>query len=148
MSKSGRLIENDQIGALLHSAKVVAVLGIKADVHRHQPGYFVPEAVQSAGYRVIPVPVYYPEVTTILGQPVFRSVAAIGEPIHIVDVFRRAQDLPAHVDDILAAKPGCVWLQTGIRDAAFTKRMLEAGIDVVEDRCLMVEVKKWGGPRA
>ncbi len=143
MSKSGRLIERDeQIGALLQSAKVVAVLGIKTEAAHDQPAFYVPQAVQSAGYRVIPVPVYYPEATKILGQPVFRSVAAIGEAIDIVDVFRRAKDLAAHADDIIAAKPGCVWLQTGIRDAAFTKRMLDAGIDVVEDRCLMVEVKK------
>ena len=143
MSKTGRLIETDeQIGALLHSAKVVAVLGIKTEEAHDQPAFYVPQTVQSAGYRVVPVPVYYPEATKILGQPVFRSVAAIGEPIDIVDVFRRPKDLAAHADDILAAKPRCVWLQTGIRDAAFTKRMLEAGIDVVEDRCLMVEVRK------
>jgi uncharacterized protein len=150
MSKPGQLIASDeQIGALLHSAKVVAVLGIKTDAAGDQPAYYVPEAVQGAGYKVIPVPVYYPEATKILGQPVFRSVLAIGEPIDIVDVFRRAKDLAAHVDDLLAAKPGCVWLQSGIRDAGFTKRMLEAGIDVVEDRCMMVEVKKHGPrPRA
>jgi uncharacterized protein len=149
MSKTGRLIEKeDQIGALLHASKVVAVLGIKTEEAQGQPAFYVPQAVQSAGYRVIPVPVYYPEATKILGQPVFRTVAAIGEPLDIVDVFRRAKDLAAHVDDILAAKPKCVWLQSGIRDAAFTKRMLEAGIDVVEDRCLMVEVRKWGGPKS
>lgn len=147
MSRAGRRIEDEQIGALLHSARVIAVLGIKTEEARDQPAFYVPQAVQSAGYRVIPVPVYYPDAKKILGQPVFRSVAAIGERIDIVDVFRRPRDLAAHLDDIVAAKPGCVWLQSGIRDAVFTKRLLEAGIDVVEDRCLMVEVRKHG-PRA
>jgi hypothetical protein len=99
----------------------------------------VPKYLADAGFDVVPVPVYYPEATTILGQPVFRSVAAIDPPVDMVNVFRRSKDLAAHLEDILAAKPKSVWLQQGIKDAAFAERLGKAGIKVVQDRCLMVE---------
>ena len=92
-----------------------------------------------AGYDVIPVPTYYPEVTQIFGRPVFRTLAAIGRPIDMVNVFRRPQDIPPHVDDILAAKPKYVWFQLGIRNDEAAQKLAEAGIKVVQDHCLMVE---------
>jgi predicted CoA-binding protein len=95
--------------------------------------------MDAAGYDVIPVPVYYPEVTEILGKPVFRTLAAIGRPIDMVNVFRKPSDIPAHVDDILAAKPKSVWFQLGIRNDDAAQTLAEAGIKVVQDRCLMVE---------
>jgi hypothetical protein len=64
-------------------------------------------------------------------------------PIDVVDVFRRPQDLPAHLDDILAAKPAAVWLQSGIRNDAFAGELARAGIAVVQDRCLMVEHRRF-----
>jgi predicted CoA-binding protein len=91
------------------------------------------------GFEIIPVPVYYPEVTEIMGRPVFRTLAAIGRPIDMVNVFRRPGDIPPHVDDILAAKPKSVWFQLGIRNDEAAQRLAEAGIKVVQDRCLMVE---------
>src|SRR5690606_38910346 len=108
-----------------------AVLGIKTEAQADQPAHYVPQAAQRAGYAIFPVPVYYPEATEILGRPVTRSVAAIGEPVDLVDVFRRPRDLAAHLDDLLAARPRAVWLQSGIRDDAFAARLVEAGIDVV-----------------
>src|SRR5258706_10436151 len=103
-----------------------------------------------AGYDIIPVPVYYPDVTEILGKPVFRKLADIGRPIDMVNVFRRPKDIPPHVDDILAAKPKSVWFQLGIRNDEAAQRLAEAGIKVVQDRCLMVEegrVRRDGGGR-
>ena len=93
-----------------------------------------------AGFDVVPVPVYYPEVTEILGEPVLRSVAAIAGPVDMVNVFRRPSDIPAHVDDILAKAPKCVWFQQGIRHEEAAERFARAGIDVVQDRCLLVEL--------
>ncbi len=93
----------------------------------------------AAGYDVIPVPVYSPDVTEILGKPVFRKLADIGRPIDMVNVFRRPADIPPHLDDILAAKPKSVWFQLGIRNDEAAQRLAEAGIKVVQDRCLMVE---------
>jgi predicted CoA-binding protein len=134
----------DQIRGLLVRAKRIAVLGIKTEAQSFQPAFYVPEYVQSEGYEIIPVPVYYPDVTTILGQPVYRRVADIPVDIDIVNVFRRSHDVPAHVDDILAKRPKAVWMQSGIRHEGAAERLARAGIDVVQDRCLMVEVRRLG----
>lgn len=83
------LIDTDAgITTLLERVRTVAVLGIKTR-EAGGPAYFVPEYVQAAGLRVIPVPVYFPEVTEILGERVHRSVSGIGEPVDLVNVFRR-----------------------------------------------------------
>jgi predicted CoA-binding protein len=127
------------IADLIASTKTIAVLGIKPESHSGQAAFYVPAHMAAAGYEVIPVPVYYPEVTEILGQPVFRKLADIGRPIDMVNVFRRPGDIPPHVDDILAAKPKSVWFQLGIRNDEAAQQLAEAGIKVVQDRCLMVE---------
>lgn len=138
------LIETEEgITALLDRVRTVAVLGIKTR-EANGPAYFVPEYAQAAGLRIIPVPVYFPEVTEILGERVHRSVAGIGEPVDLVNVFRRPQDIPPHLDDILAARPRAVWFQSGIRHDDAARRLAEAGIDVVQDRCLMVELQMRG----
>ena len=119
--------------------KTIAVLGIKPESHADQAAFYVPAHMAGAGFDVIPVPVYYPEVTEILGKPVFRKLADIGRPIDMVNVFRRPADIPPHIDDILAAKPKSVWFQLGIRNDEAAQTLAEAGIKVVQDRCLMVE---------
>ena len=133
----------DEISSLLVRVRSVAVLGIKT-ADADAPAHFVPAYAQRAGLRVIPVPVFYPELTELLGEPVYRSLAAIGERVDLVNVFRRPQDIPAHVDDILAARPGAVWLQSGIRHDAVAERLARAGIDVVQDKCLMIELQERG----
>jgi predicted CoA-binding protein len=130
---------NEGIDALLRDTKTIAVLGIKPESHAGQAGHYVPAHMAQAGYEIIPVPVYYPEVTEILGVPVVRTLAAIGRPIDMVNVFRKPSDIPAHIDDILAAKPKSVWFQLGIRNDEAAQKLAEAGIKVVQDRCLMVE---------
>lgn len=132
---------NDDAGIddLLRHTRTIAVLGIKPESHAGQAGYYVPAHMAAAGYEIIPVPVYYPEVTAILGKPVFRKLADVGRPIDMVNVFRKPGDIPPHVDDILAAKPKSVWFQLGIRNDEAAQRLAEAGIKVVQDRCLMVE---------
>ena len=137
--KKNILTDSDEIADFLATVKNVAVLGIKPETHSGQPSHYVAAALARAGLRIIPVPVYFPEITQILGQKVFRRVSDIGEPIDIVDVFRRAVDIPPHVDDILAAKPKMVWFQSGIRNDEAARRFAEAGIKVVQDQCLMVE---------
>ena len=133
----------DEISSLLARVRSVAVLGIKT-ADAGAPAHFVPAYAQRAGLRVIPVPVFYPEVTELLGEPVFRSLAAIGERVDLVTVFRRPKDIPAHVDDILAARPGAVWLQSGIRHDEVAERLARAGVDVVQDKCLMIELQERG----
>ena len=100
-----------QIRALLENTHRIAVLGIKPDAQ--QPAYYVPEYAQQAGYEIVPVPVYYPELTEMLGQKVYRKLADIPGEIDMVNVFRRPNDIPPHVDDIIAKKPKSVWFQLG-----------------------------------
>ncbi|HET9010549.1 MAG TPA: CoA-binding protein [Gemmatimonadaceae bacterium] len=139
-----RLIDDDAgIARLLQRTRRIAVLGIKT-ADTNQPAYYVPLYAQKAGYEIVPVPVYYPEVVEILGQPVHRTVAAISPPVDMVNVFRRPRDIPAHVDDIIAAKPASVWFQLGIRNAEAAERLARAGIEVVQDRCLLVELQNIG----
>lgn len=135
--------DRDGIQRVLRETQRIAVLGIKTP-ETQQPAYYVAEYAQRAGYDVVPVPVYYPDVTEILGRPVYRTVAAIPEPVDMVNVFRRAERIPAHVDDIIAAHPRSVWFQLGIRNDAAAERLARAGIDVVQDRCLMVELRRMG----
>lgn len=132
---------NDSAGIqqMLRETKSIAVLGIKPESHGDQAAHYVPAHMAAAGYDVIPVPVYYPEVTEILGRKVYRKLAEIGRPVDMVNVFRRPSDIPPHVDDILAAKPKFVWFQLGIRNDEAAQKLAEAGIKVVQDRCLMVE---------
>ncbi len=131
-----------EIGALLGRIHRIAVLGIKMEVF--QPAYYVPEYAIQAGFDIVPVPVYYPGVQEIMGRPVYRTVAAIPDEVDLVNVFRRPRDIPAHVDDILAKKPKAVWLQLGIIHDAAAETFARAGIDVVQDRCLMVELRRIG----
>lgn len=130
------------IAALIERSRTIAVLGIKPASQPWQPAYYVPRYLAQSGFEVIPVPVYFPEVTEILDRPVFRSVRAIGRPVDIVDVFRRAEHLAQHLDDLIAARPRAVWLQSGIRHDTLAARLVREGIDVVQDRCLMVEHRR------
>ena len=134
-----------ELRGFVRSLKRVAVLGIKTEAQSDQAAFYVPSYLASAGVEVVPVPVYYPEVTSILGRPVFRTVAAVPGPVDLVDVFRRSADLMPHLDDLLAAQPRAVWLQSGIRHAAFCDALRAAGIDVVQDRCLMVDHRRFAG---
>jgi uncharacterized protein len=128
------LSTTEQIRSLINHTKRIAVLGIKTDVHSDQPSVYVPKYMQRAGYEIIPVPVYYPEATMILGEKVFRRLADIPGDVDMVDVFRRPPDINAHVDDILAKQPKSVWFQSGIRNDSAAEIFAKAGIKVVQDR--------------
>jgi hypothetical protein len=139
------LVDDDaRIRELLRTVRRVAVLGIKPEDHAGRPAFYVPQALARAGVEIVPVPVYYPELKTILGQPVFRRVADIPGPVDLVDVFRRPADVPAHVPDLLAKAPRAVWLQLGIRNDEAAETLAKAGILVVQDRCLKVEWARLG----
>jgi predicted CoA-binding protein len=128
-----------EIQNLLRVIRTIAVLGIKTEAQAGQPAFYVPNYLQNAGFRIIPVPVYYPAVTQILGQQVFRRLVDIPIEIDLVNVFRRSQDVSLHVDDILAKKPKAVWLQSGIRNDTVAETVAKAGIKIVQDRCIMVD---------
>lgn len=126
--------DTKRIRELILATRRIAVLGIKTDAQGDQPSVYVPAYMQRAGFEIIPVPVYYPDVTTILGQPVYRRLADIPGAIDMVNVFRRSADVARHIDEILEKKPASVWLQSGIRNDAAAEIFARAGSKVVQDR--------------
>ena len=133
----------------LANARTIAVLGAHHEPAR--PAFYVPDYLARQGYRVLAV---NPALagTTLWGGPVVGSLVALpsASSIDLVDVFRRADALPAHVDEILGAvRPGTlVWFQLGIRNDAVAQRLSDAGLDVVQDRCTLADHRAWGiGPR-
>ncbi len=129
------------IQELLRRTRRVAVLGMRPERQSHKPAHYVPAALIEMGLEVFPVPVHDRDVTSILGRQVYHSVADVPGPIDLVDVFRRPEDLPAHLDDLLAARPYAVWFQSGIRNDAVAEELARAGIKVVQSRCLMVDYR-------
>lgn len=110
-------------------------MGVQSD----QPAFFVAESLHLSGVDVIPVPVFYPDVTHILGKPVVRKLTDIQGKVDILDVFRRPQDIPVHVPDILKLRPDVVWLQSGITNPEVEEQLAREGIKVVSNRCLKVD---------
>ena len=137
-------IIEDSAGAveLLRQARRLAVLGIKPEERFHKPAFYVPRYLHEAGYEIVPVPVYYPEMRELMGVPVYRKLTDIPGEVDMVVVFRRAEDIPAHVPDLLQKKPGSVWFQLGIRNDEVARTLAEAGIKVVQDRCTMIEHRR------
>ena len=132
----------EQIRELLSQTKTIAVLGIKTEEQADQAAFYVPKYMQTAGFKILPVPVYYPNVTTILGEGVYRRVNDIPDDVDMVNVFRRPQDIPPHLDDLLAKKPKSVWMQLGITHSVVAEELAKAGVRVVQDRCLMVDHRR------
>lgn len=140
MNWQNNIIEDSkQIRNLLTGVKRIAVLGIKTEAQSFQPAFYVAQYLVSAGFEIVPVPVYYPEATEILGRKVYRKLTDIPGEIDLLNVFRRPNDIPPHLDDILQKKPKAVWFQSGIRHDAVAAKLAQNGIKVVQDRCLMVE---------
>jgi predicted CoA-binding protein len=130
---------DDELRALLAGARCIAVLG--AHVDPGKPAHYVPDYLHRKGYRILPAnPVYAGR--TLWGEPVRASLAEISEPVDILDVFRRSAQLADHADEMLALRPSLVWLQSGIRNDAVASVLEDAGIPVVQDRCLMVEHRR------
>jgi predicted CoA-binding protein len=134
----------EQIRELLGETKTIAVLGIKTEAQANQPAFYVPSYLRSAGFDIIPVPVYYPTVTHVLGKEVYRKLVEIPIEVDMVNVFRRSEDVSAHLEDMLAKKPKSVWMQSGISNQAVAERLAKEGIKVVQDRCLMVDHRRFG----
>lgn len=138
------LESDDDIRDLLKNTKRIAVVGIKTEEQSSQPAFYVPQYMKSAGFEIVPVPVYYPEATEILGAKIYRTLAEIPGEIDLVNIFRRSADVPKHTDDILAKMPKAVWMQSGIRHDETAQALAKAGIKVVQSLCLMVEHRALG----
>src|SRR5262245_111848 len=133
---------DDELRAFLATAHRIAVLGAHPDPAK--PAHYVPDYLHAHGYQVLPAnPGYAGQ--TLWGEPVRATLGEIAPPVDVVDVFRRSEQLASRLDDILALRPALVWFQSGIRNDAVARRLEDAGIAVVQDRCLMVEHRRLFG---
>ena len=139
--QSNLITDANGIQNLIRETKVIAVLGIKPESHSDQAAFYVAAHMAAAGYDVIPVPVYYPEVTEILGKPVFRKLADIGRPVDMIDIFRNSSHIMPVVEEALKlpVPPKVIWMQLGARDDVAAAKAEAAGIKVVMNRCPKIE---------
>jgi predicted CoA-binding protein len=127
---------------ILTAYKTIAIVGLSDDPYR--PSYFAAIYMQSWGYDIIPV---NPRLAgqTILGQPVYATLADIPRPVEIVDVFRKAADTPPIADEAIAIGAKVFWLQLGIVNEEAARRARAAGLDVVMNRCVKIEHARFFG---
>jgi hypothetical protein len=127
----------DPILEILKNYKTIAVVGLSSNPAR--PSYGVTEYMQSAGYRIIPV---NPNETEVLGEKSYARLEDVPGKIEIVDVFRRAEDVPPVVESAIRVGAKVVWMQLGIENADAAERARAAGLIVVEDACVLVEHRR------
>jgi predicted CoA-binding protein len=119
---------------ILAQSRTIAVVGLSANWYR--PSYFAAKYLQEHGYRVVPVNPNYAEV---LGERCYPNVAAIPEPVDVVDAFRKADEMPALAREAVAKGARVLWMQLGVRNDVATRIASDAGLDVVMDRCMKIE---------
>lgn len=138
------LTRDEDIKALLESARTIALVG--ASDRPDRPSYGVMKRLQDHGYRVIPV---NPQITGehVHGEFVFRELAQLGDPIDIVDIFRRPQAAGEAVDEAIAIGAKAVWLQLGVINHEAAARAEAAGLKVVMDRCPAIDIPRLGVAR-
>ena len=119
---------------ILRDCKTIAVVGLSANWYR--PSYFAAKYMQEHGYRVIPVNPMYQEV---LGQKCYASLKDIPEKIDIVDCFRKSQDIEPIADEAIAIGAKVLWLQLGVMNEPAAAKARQAGLEVVQDRCVKIE---------
>ncbi|MBX7252313.1 MAG: CoA-binding protein [Candidatus Promineofilum sp.] len=126
--------QDSAIRKILSEAKTIAVVGFSSN--RAKAGYYVPAYLQKQGYRIIPV---NPNLSEGLGEPAYPTLAEVPEPIDLVLVFQRSENVPPFVDEAIAVGARAVWLQLGIAHEAAAEKARTAGLDVVQDACMLVE---------
>ena len=138
------LTRAEDIAELLKNARTIAMVG--ASDRPDRPSYGVMKFLQSHGYRVFPV---NPQITGehVHGEFVWRELAQIGEPIDLVDIFRRPQAAGDAVDQAIAVGAKAVWLQLGIVNEEAAQRAEAAGLQVVMDRCIKIEIMRLRIPK-
>ena len=126
---------------ILRSSRTIAVVGLSAEWHR--PSFFAAKYMQAHGYRIFPVNPRYEE---ILGERCHPSLEAIGEPVDIVDVFRKTEDVLPIARQAIAVGAKCLWQQIGVRNEEAARLAADAGLDVVMNRCVKIEhARLFGG---
>ena len=122
------------IKEILERYKNIAVVGLSSQTWR--PSYSVSRYMQSVGYRVTPV---NPNETEVLGEKAYASLDDVPGPLEIVDIFRRPEFVPDIVEAAIRRKARVIWMQLGVVNEAAAKRARAAGLEVVMDRCILVE---------
>lgn len=128
----------DPIPTILAQTRTVAVVGFSSKPAR--AGYYVPEYLQAQGYHIIPV---NPNLSAALGQPAYPDLLSLPEPVDLVLIFRRSEEVAPVVDQAIAIGAKAVWMQQGIVDQASAARARTAGLLVVMDACMLVEHRRW-----
>lgn len=128
----------DPIGDILKTYKTIAVVGLSSNPTR--PSYAVTRYMQESGYRIIPV---NPNETQVLGEKSYARLEDVPQKVDIVDIFRRAEDVPPVVDGAIHAGAKVVWMQLGIENEQAAEKARAEGITVVMDACVLIEHKKW-----
>lgn len=130
--------DDDRVREILKASPTIAVLGIHQEPEK--AAFYVPEYLHDEGYRIVGVNPRFAG-QEMFGERVTATLAEIAVPIDLVDVFRRAEQIPAHVDDILAMspRPKVVWFQLGIENASAAQRLEAAGIRVIQNRCTLAD---------
>ncbi len=140
-------MDESAIPEVLRAARIIAVVGMKDEDDTHAAAHAIPRRLQQLGYEVHPV---NPTIRSALGRQSVPDLAALEVVPDIVNVFRRIDALPALADEVLALppdrRPRTVWFQTGLAHADAARRLRDAGIMVVEDRCIGVYAGQVGGP--
>ncbi len=127
------MIAEEDPKRILRDAKTIAVLGMKGEEQRHAPAHRIPIYLAEHGYEITPV---NPKLAGRGYPGAAAKLSDLDETPDIVEVFRRSEHLAGHLDDFLAAQPGTVWFQQGIRDDAVALALRQAGIQVVQDSCM------------
>lgn len=142
-----RMESDEKLRDLLRNARTIAVIGIKEG--ENEDAYRVPRYLQQAGYRILPV---NPKLDRVLDEKCVARLADLpaDTAVDIVNLFRASENVPGHVDEILALEPPprAVWMQLGIHHGPSAQQLREAGIDVIQDRCIMVDHRRLLGPDA
>lgn len=136
-------IKDAQLREILTTSPTIAVLGVHNEPEK--AAFYVPEYLHDEGYRIIGVnPMFAGE--ELFGEKVRSTLAEIGEPIDVVDVFRRPEQIPDHIEDLLAMnpRPKVVWFQLGIKNEDAAKILEAAGILVVQNRCMLADHQRLG----
>ena len=128
---------NDAVAQILRGVKTIAVVGLSSNPMR--PSYGVAEYLKTAGYRIIPV---NPNETEVLGEKAYARLEDIPAQVDIVDVFRRAEEVPAVAESAIRIGAKVLWMQLGIENGGAAERARAAGLVVVENACLLVEHKR------
>jgi uncharacterized protein len=128
------------IDKILAEAKTIAVVGFSSNPRK--AGYYVPEYLQRQGYEIYPV---NPNLTEGLGRPAYPVLAAVPGPVDLVLLFQRSENVPPFVDQAIEVGAKAVWMQLGIAHEAAAAKARAAGLDVVQNACMLVEHRVWAG---